>query len=68
VIDGVGGKVGLRSAGSTGGYSPICHVLSYDPTIAGGIITDPSQATDPAFMAALDPDVGAFVYCMQVAK
>jgi hypothetical protein len=67
VIDGVGSKPGVRNA-TGNGYSPICHVLSYDPTLAGGIITDPAQATDPNFMAALDPDTSAFIYCLQVVQ
>jgi hypothetical protein len=57
-------KPGVR--GATGmGYSPICHVLSYDPDKnPAGVATTPQQVSQ----AALDPDPNAYIYCLQVVN
>jgi len=57
------GTDGMSGARGAPGYSPICHVRTFTPADPTAPPVDPA-AVDPA---SLDPDAGAFVYCLQVA-
>jgi hypothetical protein len=61
LLEGVNGADATRGAS---GYSPICHIRTFTPADPTMPPLDPGDV-DPA---SLDPDAGAFVYCLQVSQ